>query len=281
MNRLSTAERAKIVQCLVEGMSIRATCRMTGAAKNTVVKLLVDLGKAVSRYQDEKLRNLPCKRIQADELWAFCYAKTRNVPEPHRGTFGYGDVWTWTALDPDSKLMVTWLVSSHEDDDAIMFLMDLRNRVPERIQLTTDGNLVYRGAVERVFGADIDYAQLVKDYGFQESEDGSPTARRYSPNIVKSIETRVLSGKPDPDHISTSHVERQNLTIRMGNRRFTRLTNAFSKKVENLSHAVSLHYMHYNFARPHMSLGKNVTPAMAAGIADHVWTAHEIAALLD
>ena len=281
MNKLSTAERAKIIECLVEGNSIRATCRMTGAAKNTVVKLLVDLGKAVSRYQDEKLRNLPCKRIQADELWAFCYAKTRNVPEKHRGEFGYGDVWTWTALDPDTKLMVTWLVSSHEDDDAIMFLMDLRGRVPERIQLTTDGNLVYRGAVERVFGADIDYAQLVKDYGFAESEDGSPTARRYSPNIVKSIETRVLSGKPDPDHISTSHVERQNLTVRMSNRRFTRLTNAFSKKVANLSYAVSLHYMHYNFARPHSSLGKNITPAMAAGISDHVWTTYEIAALIE
>jgi IS1 family transposase len=281
MNRLSTARRAEIIHCLVEGNSINATCRMTGAAKMTVLKLLRDLGEATSRYQDAALRDLTCQRIQADELWAFCHAKARHVPEKYAGQFGYGDVWTWTAVDPDSKLMVTWLVGDHSETDADAFLSDLKGRVTGRFQFSTDGNLLYSGAVERVFGRDVDYAQVIKDYGVQASEDGSPTARRYSPNIVKSIEKRVMMGDPDPDHISTSHVERMNLTIRMGMRRFTRLTNAFSKKVENLAHAVSIQFMFYNFARPHSSLAKNTTPAMAAGISDHVWTCEEIAALLD
>ena len=281
MNRLSTSQRAEIVGCLVEGMSIRATCRLTGVAKNTVVKLLADLGEATSRYQDATLRDLPCKRIQADEIWAFCHAKARNVPEKHRGQFGYGDVWTWTALDPDTKLMVTWLVGERDEVDGLSFMLDLRERVSGRIQLSTDAGIPYRGIVERAFGADIDYAQVIKDYGVGASEDGSPTARRYSPNKVKSIEIRKINGDPDEDHITTSHVERMNLTMRMGMRRFTRLTNAFSKKVENLSHAVTLQFMYYNFARPHSSLGKNTTPAMAAGISDHVWTLQEIAALLD
>jgi IS1 family transposase len=281
MNRLSTAERARIIGCLVEGMSIRATCRLTGAAKNTVVKLLADLGAATSEYQDRTLRNLSCKRIQADELWAFCHAKAKNVPEQHRGEFGYGDVWTWTAIDPDSKLMVTWLVGERDEADGLAFMLDLRERVSGRIQLSTDAGVAYRGIVERAFGTDIDYAQVIKDYGVEASEDASPTARRYSPNTVKSIEIRVVNGDPDPDHITTSHVERMNLTIRMGMRRYTRLTNGFSRKAENLAHAVTLQFMFYNFARPHSSLGKNITPAMAAGISDHVWTLHEIAALLD
>jgi IS1 family transposase len=281
MNRLSTEERARIVQCLVEGMSIRATCRMTGAAKNTVVKLLVDLGNAASRYQDEHLRGLACERIQADEIWAFCYAKAKNVPDEHKGDWGYGDVWTWTALCPDTKLMVSWYIGWRGETEAVEFLMDLRQRLTGRIQLTTDGHIAYAGAIERAFGHDVDYAQLIKEYGVESSEDGSPTARRYSPNKVTSQEVRIINGTPDPDYIQTSHVERQNLTLRMSNRRFTRLTNAFSKKVENLGHSVAIHYMHYNFARPHSSLGKNTTPAMAAGVADHVWTAYEIAALLD
>jgi IS1 family transposase len=281
MHRLSTAKRAEIIRCLVEGTSINATCRMTGAAKMTVLKLLRDLGEATSRYQDAALRNLPCKRIQADELWAFCHAKAKNVPEKHRGEFGYGDVWTWTAIDPDTKLMVTWLVGERDEVDGLAFMLDLRQRVTGRIQLSTDAGIPYRGIVERAFGADVDYAQVIKDYGVQQSEDASPTARRYSPNVVKSIETRIINGDPDPDHISTSHVERMNLTIRMGMRRYTRLTNAFSKKVENLSYAVSIQFMFYNFARPHSALGKNTTPAMAAGISDHVWTTYEIAALLD
>ncbi|MEX0629100.1 MAG: IS1 family transposase [Chloroflexota bacterium] len=250
MNRLSTEKRAEIIRCLVEGTSINATCRMTSAAKMTVLKLLRDLGEATSRYQDAALRHLPSRRIEADELWSFCHAKARHVPEKYAGQFGYGDVWTWTALDPDTKLMVTWLVGDHSETDADTFLSDLKERVTNRIQLSTDGNLLYSGAVERVFGRDVDYAQVIKDYGIQQSDDASPTARRYSPNVVKSIELRVMMGDPDPDHISTSHVERMNLTIRMGMRRFTRLTNAFSKKVENLAHAVTIQFMFYNFARP-------------------------------
>jgi IS1 family transposase len=190
-------------------------------------------------------------------------------------------VWTWTALCSDTKLMVSWLVGERSAEAARYFMADLASRLVLRPQITTDANTSYREAIEAAFGSEVDYAQLLKDYGVMESEDASPTARRYSPNVVTAIEKRVISGNPDPDHISTSHVERQNLTMRMGMRRFTRLTNAFSKKVENLAAAVALHFMHYNFARPHQSLGKNTTPAMAAGISDHVWTCEEIAALLD
>ena len=281
MNRLSRTERAQIILCLVEGNSIRATVRMTGFAKNTVVKLLVELGAACAAYQDEHIRYLDTRRIQADEIWSFVYAKARNVPEDKRGEFGYGDVWTWTALDSESKLMISWLVGERSLEAARDFMADVASRVVLRPQITTDANVSYREAIEAAFGDEVDYGQLLKDYGLMDSQDASPTARRYSPNVVKSIERRVVSGNPDPDHISTSHVERQNLTMRMGMRRFTRLTNAFSKKVENLAAAVALHFMHYNFARPHQSLGKNTTPAMAAGISDHVWTCEEIAALLD
>jgi IS1 family transposase len=281
MNRLSPQERAQIIRCLVEGNSIRATVRMTGFAKNTIVKLVVELGAACAAYQDEHLRYLDTRRVQADEIWSFVYAKAKNVPEEKRDTFGYGDVWTWTALDSESKLMVTWLVGERSTEAARHFIGDLASRLVLRPQITTDANFAYKEAIEAAFGSEVDYAQLLKDYGVQESEDASPTARRYSPNVVKSVEKRVISGNPDPDHISTSHVERSNLTMRMGMRRMTRLTNAFSKKVENLAAAVALHFMHYNFARPHQSLGKNTTPAMAAGISDHVWTCEEIAALLD
>lgn len=280
MNQLSTAERAQIIRCLVEGNSIRSTARMTGFARNTITSLLVQLGRACSEFQDRTLRNLRSTRIECDEIWAFCYAKARNVPEQHRGDWGYGDVWTWTAIDPDSKLAVSWLVGWRGETEAVDFLMDLRERLANRIQLTTDGHVAYAGAVERVFGHDVDYAQLIKEYGVEQSEDASPTARRYSPNKVTGQEVRVVTGNPDPDHISTSFVERNNLHMRMSMRRFTRLTNGFSKKVENHAAMVSLHFMHYNFARPHSSLGKNTTPAMAAGVADHVWTVHEIAALL-
>jgi IS1 family transposase len=281
MNRLSRQERAQIIRCLVEGNSIRATVRMTGFAKNTIVKLLTELGAACAAYQDDQLRFLDCQHIQADEIWAFVYAKAKNVPEDKRDTFGFGDVWTWTAIDADSKLMVSWLVGERSAEAARDFMADLASRLVMRPQITTDANVSYREAIGAAFGSEVDYAQLLKDYGTQPSEDGSPTARRYSPNIVTSVEKRVVSGNPDPDHISTSHVERQNLSMRMGMRRFTRLTNGFSKKVENLAAAVSLYFMHYNFGRVHQSLGKLTTPAMAAGISDHVWTCEEIAALLD
>jgi IS1 family transposase len=275
MNRLSTEQRARIIGSLVEGNSIRATVRMTGAAKNTVTKLLVDLGAACSEYQDLTLRGLPCKTIECDEIWAYCYAKQRNVPEEHQGTFGYGDVWTWTAICADTKLVPSWLVGERTADDALVFMRDLRSRLSERVQLTTDGHRTYFTAVALAFGYyDLDYAQLVKLYGPDPSEE-----RRYSPAICTGTKHNILRGNPDPAKISTSYVERQSLTMRMGMRRFTRLTNGFSKKVENLAHAVALHYMHYNFCRVHQTT--KTTPAMAAGVADHRWTLQEIAALLD
>jgi IS1 family transposase len=282
-NRLSTDKRAQIIGCLVEGMSIRATVRVTGAAKNTVVKLLVDLGEACADYQDGALTDLPSTRIECDEIWSFCYAKQKNVPEEHRGAFGYGDVWTWTAICADTKLVPSWLVGERTTDDALVFIRDLQTRLVNRVQLTTDGHKPYLVAVETTFGADIDYAMLHKIYGRPEGKDDE---RRYSPAVCTGIDKRVIEGDPDESKISTSYVERQNLTMRMGMRRFTRLTNGFFKKVENLAHAVSLHYMHYNFARPHTTLtkahkGYPTTPAMAAGVDNHVWTLREIAALLD
>lgn len=265
-----------MIGCLVEGMSIRGTVRMTGAAKNTVTKLLVDLGKACSEYQDATLRDLPCKLVQCDEIWAFCYAKQKNVPEEHKGTFGYGDVWTWTALCADTKLVPSWLVGERTIDDGWVFMEDLKGRLAHRVQLTTDGYRPYWTAVGLTFGREIDYAELQKLYGADGHTGGQ---KRYSPGKLTGTKKKVPRGDPDMTKVSTSYVERQNLTMRMGMRRFTRLTNAFSKKVENLAHAVALHYMHYNFARPHQSLG--MTPAMAAGVADHRWTLTEIAALLD
>jgi IS1 family transposase len=283
VNRLSTDQRARIVGCLVEGMSIRATVRVTGAAKNTVVKLLVDLGRACAEYQDAALVDLPCTRIECDEIWSFCYSKAKNVPAEHAGEFGYGDVWTWTAICADTKLVPSWLVGERNGEDAEAFVRDLASRLTRRVQLTTDGHKPYLAAVEAAFGADIDYAMLHKIYG---AATGTGDERRYSPAVCTGIDIRPVTGNPDLAKASTSYVERQNLTMRMGMRRFTRLTNGFSKKVENLAHAVSLHYMHYNFARPHKTLtkarnGYPTTPAMAAGVADHVWTLTEIAALLD
>ena len=255
---------------------------MTGAARNTITTLLVQLGTACAAYQDRKLRFLTSTRIECDEIWAFCYAKARNVPEDKRGEFGYGDVWTWTAIDPDTKLVPSWLVGMRDPADARAFIADLRSRLmAPRVQITTDGHQPYVAAIEAEFGQDVDYAMLIKTYGIDDNMAASPTARRYSPNKITGQEVRVIAGNPDPDNISTSIVERQNLTMRMGMRRFTRLTNGFSKKVENHAAMVSLHFMFYNFARPHSALGKLTTPAMAAGVADHVWTCDEIAALLD
>jgi IS1 family transposase len=279
MNRLSIERRAQVVGALVEGNSIRATVRMTGAAKNTVTKLLVDLGAACADYQDRVLRDLSSQTIQCDEIWSFCYAKQKNVPDEHKGTFGYGDIWTWTAIDADTKLVPSWLVGERTYEDAVAFLTDLEKRLSRPVQLTTDAYPAYLGAVATAFRDTwIDYATLQKLYGPDLSEE-----RRYSPAVCSGAKTEYITGNPDPEKISTSYVERQNLTMRMGMRRFTRLTNAFSKKVENLAHAVSLHYMHYNFVRPHKTLSNPypTTPAMAAGVADHVWTLTEIAELLE
>lgn len=278
MNRLSTEQRAQIIGCLVEGNSIRATVRITGAAKNTITKLIVDLGAACSAYQDQTLRDLPCKTIEADEIWSFCYAKARNVPDEYKGTFGYGDVWTWVALCADTRLAVSWLVGERTMMDCWTFLADVKKRVQGRIQLSTDAHQSYMGAVGMVFGGDIDWAQLAKQYRSQSLGQG-----RYSPPVCIGTKITPRLGDPDATKVSTSYVERQNLTMRMGMRRFTRLTNGFSKKVENQAHAVSLHYMHYNFARTHTTLANPYprTPAMAAGVADHVWSLKEIAALID
>jgi IS1 family transposase len=276
MNRLSTQERAKILGCLVEGNSIRATCRMTGAAKGTVIKLLADTGAACKAYHNAVMRNLPCKRVQCDEIWSFCYAKEKNVPAEYRGTFGFGDVYTWTALCADTKLIAAYRVDRRDEQAAYGFIHDLAGRLANRVQLTTDGHKAYIVAVEDAFGGDVDYGMLIKLYG---APAGEGNERRYSPSECCGTRKRRIIGKPDYKNLSTSFVERCNLTMRMSMRRFTRLTNAFSKKAENLGHAVALHFMFYNFGRIHQTL--RVTPAMEAGLSDHVWTLEEIAALTD
>ncbi len=272
MNRLSTARRVQIVAALVEGNSLRATSRMADVSINTVTKLLVDLGAVCARYQDEQFRRLPCRRLECDEIWSFVYAKDKNVPEDMRGQFGVGSVWTWVVLCADTKLVPSWRVGPRDAGTAYEFMRDLAERLSRRVQLTTDGFRVYIEAVESAFGADIDYAMLQKIYG-ADPEGG----RRYSPAKILSSTMEVIKGDPDPRLVSTSFVERQNLTMRMSMRRFTRLTNGFSKKVENHVAMLALHYMHYNFARIHKTL--RVTPAMAAGVADHVWSVEEIVGL--
>jgi IS1 family transposase len=257
---------------------------VTGAAKNTVTKLLMDLARSgMLGVPGRGVVDLPCTRIECDEIWSFCYAKEKNVPADHRDEFGYGDVWTWTAICADTKLVPTWLIGERDGVDAEVFMRDLASRLRNHIQLTTDGHLAYLHAVEAAFGGDIDYAMLHKIYASPATPEDQ---RRYSPATCLGIDLGVVSGQPDTAKASTSYVERQNLSMRMGMRRFTRVTNGFSKKVENLTHAVSLHYMHYNFARPHGTLTKDrggykTTPAMAAGITDRIWTHRDIAALLD
>lgn len=275
MNKLSTEDRARILACLVEGNSIRATCRMTGAAKNTVVKLLVDAGKACSEYQDKAFVNLKSKRIQCDEIWSFVGCKEKNATAAHKRD-RCGDVWTWTALDPDTKLVPCWFVGSRDAGCAYHFMHDLAARLDTRVQLTTDGHKAYLSAVEDAFGTNIDYAMLVKIYG-NEHQKGPEV--RYSPAVCMGAKKAVISGRPDFAHVSTSMTERNNLTMRMSMRRFTRLTNAFSKKIENHEHAIALHFMHYNFCRIHQTL--RVTPAMEAGVSKKVWEISDIVALID
>ena len=249
---------------------MRGTCRMTGVARDTVDQLLREAGQACAKYQDRTLRNLPCKWIQCDEIWSFCYAKEKNVPEDKRGKFGYGNVWTWTAICADTKLVPSWLVADRNLTAATAFMQDLASRLKHRVQLTTDGHKAYLEAVEGVFGTEIDYSMLVKIYG----NDPTPQEVRYSPAVVLSAQAVRIQGNPAPQYVSTSFAERQNLTMRMSMRRFTRLTNAFSKKVQNLEYAVALHFMHYNFVRIHQSL--RVTPAMEAGVASRPWMLEDI-----
>jgi IS1 family transposase len=274
MNQLSTAKRVQVIAALVEGNSIRSTERMTGVAKNTILHLLAELGTACAHFQDICLTDLPCRHIQCDEIWSFCYAKEKNLPESLRGQFGYGSVWTWTAICADCKLVPCWLVGLRDAEYGSVFMQDLARRLKHRVQLTTDGHRAYLEAVESAFGADIDYAMLVKLYGQPQDAE-----TRYSPAECIGTQTHRIQGHPDPVHVSTSFAERQNLSMRMAMRRMTRLTNGFSKKVENLGHATSLYFMYYNFARIHSTL--RVTPAMEAKLTSHVWTIEEILSLLE
>jgi IS1 family transposase len=272
MKQLSNEQRAQVVACICEGNSIRATVRLTGISKNTITKLLVELGDACVDYQDRTLVNLNCKRIQCDETWSFVYAKEKNVPADKKGQLGYGDVWTWTAIDADTKLVPSFMVGNRDARTAVAFMDDLKNRLASRVQLTTDGLKVYLNAIEGAFGADVDYARLVKRY------ESSQEETRYSPAICTSCERKPVVGHPDPKHISTSFVERQNLTMRMSMRRFTRLTNGFSKKLVNHLATVAIYFMYYNFARIHQTI--RCTPAMEAGVSNHGWTIQEIIGLL-
>ena len=274
MNKLTKEKQRQVVAALVEGNSIRATVRMTGVAKNTVVKLLVDLGKACAEYQDKVLRNLTCSRIQVDEIWAFCYAKEKNVPKDKKGQFGYGDVWTFTALDAETKLVPSWLIGRRDLECATEFMRDLASRLKNRVQLTTDGHKMYIEAVEDAFGSEIDFSQLIKIYGKSEESE-----TRYSPAKCIGTEKIKINGSPKEDGISTSFIERQNLTMRMQMRRFTRLTNGFSKKVENLYYAEALYFMNYNFCRIHQTL--RMTPAMKAGVTDRLWDIDDMLDLLN
>jgi len=273
MNKLRREKQAQVISALVEGNSIRATVRMTGVSKDAVTRLLVRLGSAAAEYQDRALRNLKCKRIQCDEIWAFCYAKDKNVPTDKQGRFGYGSVWTWVAMDADSKLILSFVVGNRDGETAKVFIDDLKERLARRVQRTTDSLHAYLDAVEGGFGSAIDYSMLVKIYGASQEET------RYSPAECIGCERKRIMGNPDPAHVSTSYIERQNLTMRMQMRRFTRLTNAFSKKVENHAYSAALHFMHYNFCRVHHTL--RVRPAMEAGIETHVWTIEEMVGTLD
>ncbi len=272
MNRLNNVRRSRVARCLIEGCSIRSTVRMTGVAKNTVAKLLCEMGCACAVYHHEHVRNVRVRRLQCDEIWSYVGAKKKNVT-PEQEQAGWGDVWTWTAIDADTKLCVTYYVGDRGKYSAYNFIRDAADRIVGRPQITTDAHKPYLQAVEGCFGTEVDYAQLHKIYGAP-----TPDESRYSPATCIGCDMKTVMGDPDPQHVSTSYVERQNLTMRMSMRRFTRLTNAFSKKVDNHGHAVALYFMYYNFCRVHSTL--RVTPAMEAGISDHVWSIEELCSLI-
>ena len=274
MNKLPLETRAQILSMLCEGASMRSVSRLADVSINTVTKLLVQAGEACEAFHDAKVRNVKARRVQCDEIWSFVGSKAKNTPEAKKLAGEAGDVWTWTALDSDSKLIVSWLVGNRNAECASEFMQDVASRLANRVQLTTDGHSPYLGAVEDAFGVDVDYAQLVKIYG--EAPEGQ---RRYSPAVCLGAKKNRVVGNPDRAHVSTSHIERSNLTLRMHNRRFTRLTNAFSKKVENHGHMVALYTVWYNFVRMHKTL--RMSPAMAAGIEGKLWDMTDVVALID
>jgi IS1 family transposase len=274
MNRLTTGKRAQALQMMAEGISLRAMTRLTGISRTTLLKLLEDAGQAFSEYQDRTLMNLSCRRLQLDEAWAFCYAKQKNVPTAKAAPEGAGDIWTWVGFDADSKLAVSWYVGGRDSEAAMTFIDDLAKRLTHRVQITSDAHRPYLEAIEGAFGGDVDYAMLVKVYG--PAPEGE---RRYSPPVCNGAKKYRIEGNPDPKHVSTSFVERSNLSIRMGNRRMTRLTNAFSKKAANHAHMMSIYFMHYNFVRIHQTL--KVTPAMAAGVTPKLWEMSDLVAVLE
>ena len=274
MNKLDATKRAQTLQMMAEGISLRAMTRLTGISRTTLIKLLEDAGQAFSEYMDRTLVNLNCRRIQVDEVWAFCYAKQKNVPTAKAAPAGAGDIWTWVGLDADTKLAVSFYVGNRDGEAALEFVTDLAGRLANRVQLTSDGHRAYLEAVEEAFGSDVDYAQLVKIYGA--TPEGQ---RRYSPAVCTGAVKHRVEGNPDPKHVSTSFVERQNLNIRMGNRRMTRLTNGFRKKAENHAHMMAIYFMHYNFVRIHQTL--KVTPAMAAGVTSKLWEMSDMVKVLE
>jgi IS1 family transposase len=274
MNKLDREARSKILHLLCEGNSIRAIERLTGASKHTITRLLIDAGRACGEYQDRALRNLPCKRVQLDEIWSFVYAKQDHVKRAKAAPANAGDAWTWTAICADTKLLISTVVGSRNTDYALAFVYDLKSRLANRVQITSDGHRPYLTAMDTVFGDDADYAMLQKIYGADPVGE-----KRYSPAICLAARKEVITGNPDPKHINTSYAERQNLTMRMSMRRFTRLTNAFSKKLENLAYQVALHQMFYNFVRIHQTL--RTTPAMAAGVIDRLWEIGDVVAVIE
>jgi IS1 family transposase len=273
MKQLTKQQRVAVIRCLVEGSSIRSTVRITGVAKNTIQKLTRDLGEALLEYQDKVLRNLICKRVQCDEIWNFCYAKDKNLPDDMRGEPGVGSIWTWTALCADSKLIISWRVGARDAANAYAFVNDVAERLAVRTQLTTDGNRLYVNAVDHAFRGNVDFAQLVKLFGRSDAPE-----RAYSPAKCLGTRKEQVEGNPDMEHVSTSYAERQNLNIRMQNRRFTRLTNAFSKKAEMLAYSLAITFFYHNFVRIHQTLKS--TPAMKAGVADRKWSIEDMIDLL-
>lgn len=274
MKKLDQKTRAQVLHCLMEGTSIRATARLTGVSKTTILKLIEDAGRAAAWYQDRVFQNLNARRVQVDEIWGFVGAKQKNVPSAKRKDAAYGDAWLWIAIDADTKLVPCWLVGGRDSDYAMAFMDDLASRLANRIQLTSDGHKAYLEAVEGAFGGDIDYAMLVKLYGV--APEGE---KRYSPAECIGARKERIEGSPDPKHISTSFAERNNLNVRMHSRRMTRLANAFSKKIENHAHAMALHFLYYNFVRVHQTL--KVSPAMAAGVSSRLWEMNDVVDMLE